>query len=112
MKVILTEGQLNQIIQEEVILEGFLSSLLKLNNMDSIVKKIAIALIYGAISFGAVPKILDKLEQNTPSVARSDAMTRGEAIQKIKMLYQNVKNKEAQVTGRMKSSATDANFVK
>ncbi|GEM_PF-7073425 len=112
MKVILTEGQLNQIIQEEVILEGFLSSLLKLNNMDSIVKKIAIALIYGAISFGAVPKILDKVEQNAPSVAGSEAMTRDEAIKKIKMLYQNVKNKEAQVTGRMKSSATDANFVK
>lgn len=105
MKVILTEGQLNQLIQEEVIEEGFLSSLLKLNNMDSIVKKIAIALIYGAISFGAVPKILDKVEQNAPSVAGSDAMTRDEAIEKIKMLYQNVKNKEAAVTGQMQADA-------
>jgi uncharacterized cupin superfamily protein len=107
MKVILTEGQLNQIIQEEVILEGFLSSLLKLNNMDSIVKKIAIALIYGAISFGAVPKILDKVEQNAQGVAGSEAMTRDEAIEKIKMLYQNVKNKEAQVAGRMKTDAQE-----
>jgi hypothetical protein len=39
MKVILTEEQLNRLIQEEVIEEGLLSSLFRLNNMDGIIKK-------------------------------------------------------------------------
>ena len=55
MKVIITEGQLRQIVQEEVVEEGLISSLLGLNDTNSIAKKIVIALLAGTITFSAVP---------------------------------------------------------
>ena len=60
MKVILTEEQFNQLIQEEIVTEGLIASLLGLNNRGSIIKKIVIALLAGTITFAAVPAILNR----------------------------------------------------
>lgn len=107
MKVILTEGQLNQLIQEEVVEEGLISSLLGLNNTNSIVKKIVIALLAGTITFSAVPMILNRVGQNNPAVENTD---QSGLLDKIKTLWKNLKNKESQVTDKMKEDATDPNF--
>ena len=51
MKVILTESQLNQLIQEEVNEANLLRSLLGLNSPDKIVSKLVLALLLGTIEF-------------------------------------------------------------
>ena len=102
MKVILTEGQLRQIIQEEVVEEGLISSLLGLNNTNSIAKKIVIALLAGTITFAAVPRILNMVGQNNPSVENTD---QSGLLGKIKSLWDNLKNKDSQVTDKMKADA-------
>lgn len=107
MKVILTEGQLKQIIQEEVVEEGLISSLLGLNNMNSIAKKIVIALLAGTITFAAVPMILNRVGQNNPAVENAD---QSGLLGKIKSLWENLKNKDSQVTNKMKEDAVDPNF--
>lgn len=102
MKVILTEGQLRQIIREEVVEEGLISSLLGLNNTNSIAKKIVIALLAGTITFAAVPRILNMVGQNNPSVENTD---QSGLLGKIKSLWDNLKNKDSQVTDKMKADA-------
>ena len=102
MKVILTEGQLRQIIQEEVVEEGLISSLLGLNNTNSIAKKIVIALLAGTITFAAVPRILNMVGQNNPAVENTD---QSGLLGKIKSLWDNLKNKDSQVTNKMKADA-------
>jgi hypothetical protein len=102
MKVILTEGQLRQIIQEEVVEEGLISSLLGLNNTNSIAKKIVIALLAGTITFTAVPRILNMVGQNNPAVENTD---QSGLLGKIKSLWDNLKNKDSQVTDKMKADA-------
>ena len=102
MKVILTEGQLRQIIREEVVEEGLISSLLGLNNTNSIAKKIVIALLAGAITFAAVPRILNMVGQNNPAVENTD---QSGLLGKIKSLWDNLKNKDSQVTDKMKADA-------
>lgn len=102
MKVILTEGQLRQIIQEEVVEEGLISSLLGLNNTNSIAKKIVIALLAGTITFAAVPRILNMVGQNNPAVENTD---QSGLLGKIKSLWDNLKNKDSQVTDKMKADA-------
>ena len=102
MKVILTEGQLRRIIQEEVVEEGLISSLLGLNNTNSIAKKIVIALLAGTITFAAVPRILNMVGQNNPSVENTD---QSGLLGKIKSLWDNLKNKDSQVTDKMKADA-------
>ena len=107
MKVILTEGQLRQIIREEVVEEGLISSLLGLNNTNSIAKKIVIALLAGTITFAAVPRILNMVGQNNPAVENTD---QSGLLGKIKSLWDNLKNKDSQVTDKMKEDAVDPNF--
>lgn len=107
MKVILTEGQLRQIIWEEVVEEGLISSLLGLNNTNSIAKKIVIALLAGTITFAAVPRILNMVGQNNPAVENTD---QSGLLGKIKSLWDNLKNKDSQVTDKMKEDAVDPNF--
>ena len=102
MKVILTEGQLRQIIREEVVEEGLISSLLGLNNTNSIAKKIVIALLAGTITFAAVPRILNMVGQNNPAVENTD---QSGLLGKIKSLWDNLKNKDSQVTDKMKADA-------
>lgn len=102
MKVIITEGQLRQIVQEEVVEEGLISSLLGLNDTNSIAKKIVIALLAGTITFSAVPKILNRVGQSNPAVENID---QSGLLDKIKSLWVNMKNKDSQVTDKMKSDA-------
>ena len=102
MKVIITEGQLRQIVQEEVVEEGLISSLLGLNDTNSIAKKIIIALLAGTITFSAVPKILNRVGQNNPAVENID---QSGLLNKIKSLWVNMKNKDSQVTDKMKADA-------
>ena len=66
MKVILTEEQLKQIINEEVIKENLITSLLGFSDPKKIIKRIAIALLAGTITFAAVPGIIEKMGQNNP----------------------------------------------
>lgn len=102
MKVILTEEQLKRIIQEEVIDEGFISSLLGLDNSSSIIKKIVIALLAGTITFSSVPFILNKLGEKVPAIENVD---QNKIIRKIKDLWLNAKEKETQVTNQMQTDA-------
>ena len=107
MKVILTEEQLKRVIQEEVIEENLISSLLGMDNKNAIVKKIVIALLAGTITFAAVPMILNRLSQDNPAIENTD---QNGILDKIKSLWQNIKNKDAQVTDKMKEDAVDPNF--
>ena len=92
-------------IEEEVVEEGLISSLLGLDNKNAIVKKIVIALLAGTITFAAVPMILNRLSQNNPAIENTD---QSGILDKIKSLWQNVKNKDAQVTDKMKADATES----
>jgi len=102
MKVILTESQLNQLIQEEVVEEGFISSLLGIDSLKGVVSKIVLALLLGTIGFAALPKIVGQLAQTNPAVENVD---QNRLIDKIKSIFINVKNKEGQVTDKMETDA-------
>lgn len=112
MKLILTESQLNQLIQEEVNEANLLRSLLGLNSLKGIVSKLVLALLLGTIGFTALPKIVGQLAQTNPAVENVD---QNRLIDKIKSIFANIKNKEAQVTDKMKTDAfentTDPNFA-
>ena len=102
MKVVLTESQLNQLIQEGVVEEGFISSLLGIDSLKGVVSKIVLALLLGAITFTSLPKILNQVSQGNPAVENVD---QGRLIDKIKDIFTNIKNKEAQVTDKMETDA-------
>ena len=104
MKVILTESQLNQLIQEEVVEEGFISSLLGIDSLKGVVSKIVLALLLGTIGFAALPKIVGQLAQTNPAVENVD---QNRLIDKIKSIFVNVKNKEGQVTDKMENDAQE-----
>lgn len=104
MKVILTESQLNQLIQEEVVEEGFISSLLGIDSLKGVVSKIVLALLLGTIGFAALPKIVGQLAQTNPAVENVD---QNRLIEKIKSIFVNVKNKEGQVTDKMENDAQE-----
>lgn len=104
MKVILTESQLNQLIQEEVNEANLLRSLLGLNSPDKIASKLVLALLLGTITFTALPKIVGQLAQTNPAVENVD---KNSLIDRIKSLFINAKNKEAQVTGKMETDAQE-----
>lgn len=98
MKVILTEEQLRQVIQEEVIEENLITSLLGLGDPGKIIKKIVIALLLGTITFAAVPKIIGRLGQSNPAV---EQVGEENFIDKIKNMFTKLKDKEQQVTDKM-----------
>ena len=102
MKIVLTESQLNQLIQEGVVEEGFISSLLGIDSLKGVVSKIVLALLLGAITFTSLPKILNQVSQGNPAVENVD---QGRLIDKIKDIFTNIKNKEAQVTDKMETDA-------
>ena len=102
MKVILTESQLNQLIQEEVNEMNLLNSLFGAKSLDKVVSKIVLALLLGTISFTALPVILNKAAQKNPAIENVD---QNRLIDKIKSIFTNVKNKEAQVTDKMETDA-------
>lgn len=102
MKVILTEEQLRQVIQEEVIEEGFISSLLAFDDPNKIVKQIVIALLVGTITFASVPKIVNRVSQENPAIENVDKQS---FIDKIKNVWQNIMDKDARITNRMKADA-------
>lgn len=102
MKVILTESQLNQLIQEEVNEANLLRSLLGLNSPDKIVSKLVLALLLGTITFTALPKIVGQLAQTNPAVENVD---QNRLIDRIKSIFISAKNKEAQVTDQMQADA-------
>ena len=104
MKVILTESQLHQLIQEEVNEANLLRSLLGLNSPDKIASKLVLALLLGTITFTALPKIVGQLAQTNPAVENVD---KNSLIDRIKSLFINAKNKEAQVTGKMETDAQE-----
>ena len=107
MKVILTEEQLRQVIQEEVIEENLITSLLGLGDPGKIIKKIVIALLLGTITFAAVPKIIGRLGQSNPAV---EQVGEENFIEKIKNMFTKLKDKEQQVTNKMKDDAIDPNL--
>jgi uncharacterized cupin superfamily protein len=104
MKVILTESQLNQLIQEEVNEANLLRSLLGLNSPDKIVSKLVLALLLGTITFTALPKIVGQLAQTNPAVENVD---QNRLIEKVKSIFTNVKNKEGQMTNKMETDAQE-----
>ena len=103
MKVILTEEQLKCVIQEEINEANLMESLFGLDT-GSIIKRIVIALLAGTIAFPAVPRILNNISRQNPEIENVD---QNGLLAKIKQIFQNVKNKETQVTNKMKE---DPNF--
>ena len=104
MKVILTESQLNRLIQEEVNELNFLDSLFGANSSKAIVQKAVIALLSGTISFTQLPGVLDKLVAQNPAVENVD---QDGLLAKIRQIFLNVKNKETQVTDQMQTDAQE-----
>lgn len=107
MKVILTEEQFRQVIQESVIEENLITSLLGFSDPNKMVRKIVIALLMGTIAFGAVPRIVDRLGQNNPAVEK---VGEENFIDKIKNVWTNLKNKQAQVTDKMEKDIKGPDF--
>lgn len=105
MKVILTESQLNQLIQEEVNEANFLQSLLDTKSPDKLASKIVLGLLLGTINFTALPTIVSQVAENNPAVENVD---QNGFLNRIKMMWQNAANKEAQITGQMKADAQQA----
>jgi uncharacterized cupin superfamily protein len=104
VKLILTESQLNQLIQEEVNEANLLRSLLGLNSLKGVVSKLVLALLLGTIGLTSLPKIVDQLAQTNPAVENVD---QNRLIEKIKSIFANIKNKEAQVTDQMQDDAQE-----
>lgn len=101
MKVILTEEQFKSVIQEEINEMNLTESLFGLDT-GSIIKKIVIALLAGTIAFSAVPRILNNVSRQNPEMENVD---QNGLLARIKQIFQNVKNKEEQVTDTMQSDA-------
>ena len=104
MKVILTESQLNQLIQEEVNEANLLNFLFGAKSLDKVVSKIVLALLLGTITFTSLPIILNKAVQKNPAMEHVD---QNRLIDKIKSVFANVKNKEAQITDKMGADAQE-----
>ena len=102
MKIVLTESQLNQLIQEEVNEANLLRSLFNSSSPDKLVSKIVLALLLGTITFTALPIVLNKAIQNNPAMENTDPNA---LMNRIKMVFNRAKNKEAQVTDQMKTDA-------
>ena len=102
MKIVLTESQLNQLIQEEVNEANLLRSLFNSSSPDKLVSKIVLALLLGTITFTALPIVLNKAIQNNPAMENTDPNA---LMNRIKMVFNRAKNKEAQVTDKMKTDA-------
>lgn len=102
MKVILTEEQMRQVIQEQVIEENLITALLGLGNPNKIVRKLVIALLLGTITFAAVPRIIERLGQNNQAV---EQVGEENLIDKVKKTWLNMKSKNAQVADQMKADA-------
>lgn len=98
MKVILTEEQFNQLIQEEVIEEGLISSLLGLNDPNKFVRRIVLALLLGTITIGSLPGIIRTVSQRNPAI---ENVSQDKLYNKIKGIWQNMKDKDAQITDNM-----------
>ena len=107
MKVILTENQFNRLIKEEVNETKFIDSLLGVNDPNKFVKRIVLGLLLGTIALGSLPGILNTVAKNNPAIENVD---QSKLFEKIKNIFTNVKNKEAQVTDKMKEDAVDPNF--
>lgn len=104
MKVIVTEEQMKQVIREEVNELNLFNSLLGASSSKAIVQKAVIALLAGTITFTQLPGILDKLSTQNPAVENVD---QNGLLAKIRQIFQNVKNKEAQVTNQMQADAQE-----
>ena len=102
MKIVLTESQLNQLIREEVNEANLLRSLFNSSSPDKLVSKIVLALLLGTITFTALPIVLNKAIQNNPAMENTDPNA---LMNRIKMVFNRAKNKEAQVTDKMKTDA-------
>lgn len=102
MKVILTESQFNKLISEEVNETKFIDSLLGVNDPSKFVKRIVLGLLLGTIALGSLPGILNTVAKNNPAIENVD---QSKLFEKIKNIFTNVKNKEAQVTGQMETDA-------
>lgn len=102
MKIVLTESQLNQLIQEEVNEANLLRSLFNSSSPDKFVSKIVLALLLGTITFTALPIVLNKAIQNNPAMENTNPNA---LMNRIKMAFNRAKNKEAQVTDQMKTDA-------
>ena len=102
MKIVLTESQLNRLIQEEVNEANLLRSLFNSSSPDKLVSKIVLALLLGTITFTALPIVLNKAIQNNPAMENTDPNA---LMNRIKMVFNRAKNKEAQVTDKMKTDA-------
>ena len=102
MKVILTESQLNQLIQEEVNEANFLQSLLDTKSPDKLASKIVLGLLLGTINFTALPTIVSQVAENNPAVENVD---QNGFLNRIKTMWRNAANKEAQITDQMKADA-------
>lgn len=102
MKVILTESQLKQLIQEEVNEANFLQSLLDTKSPDKLASKIVLGLLLGTINFTALPTIVSQVAENNPAVENVD---QNGFLNRIKTMWRNAANKEAQITDQMKADA-------
>ena len=102
MKVILTESQLNQLIQEEVNEANFLQSLLDTKSPDKLASKIVLGLLLGTINFTVLPTIVSQVAENNPAVENVD---QNGFLNRIKTMWRNAANKEAQITDHMKADA-------
>jgi len=102
MKVILTESQFNKLISEEVNEAKFIDSLLGVNDPNKFVKRIVLGLLLGTIALGSLPGILNTVAKNNPAIENVD---QSKLFERIKNIFTNVKNKEAQVTGQMRADA-------
>lgn len=102
MKVILTESQLNELIQEEVNEANFLQSLLDTKSPDKLASKIVLGLLLGTINFTALPTIVSQVAENNPAVENVD---QNGFLNRIKTMWRNAANKEAQITDQMKADA-------
>lgn len=104
MKVILTEEQMKMVIREELNELNLIQSLLGTSSSKAIVQKVVIALLAGTITFTQVPGILNKLTAQNPAVENVD---QNGLLAKIRQVFQNVKNKDAQVTTQMQADAQE-----
>lgn len=102
MKVILTEEQLRQVIQEEVNEAKLINSLLGLNDPNKFVKRIVLALLLGTIGLGSLPGIINTVAKNNPAI---ENVGENKLFDRIKSIFTNIKNKGAQVTGQMETDA-------
>ena len=102
MKVILTEGQLKYVIQEEINEAALVESLFGLDN-NTIIRKIVIALLSGYITFGVLPSLLNKVFYDKPNGQKEKV----EVFEKIKELFNNAKENGPE---NNETTVADSNF--